>query len=105
MVLPAVVLMLAVVLAGGAAAATQVRCEEAAGAAARVIARGESEEAAVEEARSIAGERARISVGLRQGRAEAEVVMPAPGILADWGGLELSATASTLTEGVVLDDR
>lgn len=103
MVLPAIVLVLAVVLAGGAAAATQVRCEEAAGAAARVAARGETETAAVTEARSIAGERAEVSVSIRDGRAEAQVVVPAPGILGDWGALDLSATASTITEGVVLD--
>ncbi|MDO5618562.1 TadE family type IV pilus minor pilin [Kocuria sp.] len=104
MVLPAIVLVLAVVLAGGAAAATQVRCEEAAGAAARVVARGETPDAAVEEARSIAGDRARVAVEIRNGRAEAEVVMPAPGILGDWGALDLSASASTITEGVVLDE-
>lgn len=104
-VLPAIVLVLAVVLAGGAAAATQVRCEEAAGAAARVVARGESESSAVKEARSIAGDRAQVSVQIRDGRAEAEVLMPAPGILADWGALELSATASTISEGVVLDEQ
>ncbi|WP_280842249.1 MULTISPECIES: TadE family type IV pilus minor pilin [Kocuria] len=102
-VLPAIMLVLAVVLAGGAAAATQVRCEEAAGAAARVVARGETETAAVKEARSIAGERAEVTVAIRDGRAEAEVVMPAPGILGDWGALDLSASASTITEGVVLD--
>lgn len=102
-VLPAIVLVLAVVLAGGAAAATQVRCEEAAGAAARVVARGESENAAVTEARSIAGDRAQVTVAVRDGRAEAEVVMPAPGILGDWGALDLAASASTITEGVVLD--
>lgn len=103
-VLPAIVLMLLVVLAGGAAAAGQVRCEEAAGAAARVVARGETENAAVDEARSIAGDRAQVTVDVRNGRAEAQVTLPAPGILADWGGLELSATASTITEGVVLDE-
>ncbi|WP_209280895.1 TadE family type IV pilus minor pilin [Kocuria sp. JC486] len=104
-VFPAIVLTLAVVLAGGAAATIQVRCEEAAGAAARVVARGESEATAVHEARSIAGDSAEVSVEIRDGRAEAEVIVPAPGILADWGGLELSATAATITEGVVLDEQ
>ncbi|MDO4253861.1 MAG: TadE family type IV pilus minor pilin [Kocuria sp.] len=104
-VLPAIVLLLAVVLAGGAAAATQVRCEEAAGAAARVVARGETENAAIEEARSIVGDRAQVDVTIRDGRAEAEVVLPAPGILGDWGALDLSASASTITEGVVVDER
>lgn len=104
-VLPAIVLMLAVVLAGGAAASTQVRCEEAAGTAARVVARGESENTAVQEAQSIAGDRAEVTVTIREGRANAEVVVPAPGILGQWGALDLSASASTITEGVVFNDQ
>lgn len=102
-VLPAIVALLAVLLACGGAAMLQVRCEEAANAAARVMARGESERAAEQEARTIAGDRAEVSVQRRDGRADAEVVLPAPGVLGDWGALDLSASASTFSEKVIVD--
>lgn len=101
-VLPAIVLLLAVLLSCGAAAMLQVRCEEAAGAAARVLARGESPRLAEQEAQDIAGDRARVEVDLVRDRATAEVMLPAPGILGEWGALDLSASATTYSEEVIV---
>lgn len=102
-VLPVIAMLLALLLACGAAAMLQVRCEEAANAAARVMARGETVRVAEQEARTIAGDRAEVSIRRRDGRAEAEVVLPAPGALGEWGALELSASASAFSEEVIVD--
>ena len=102
-VLPAVVLLLAVLLACGGAAMLQVRCEEAAGAAARVMARGEPADAARQEAKAIAGDSARVAVDRQPDRATAAVTLPAPGILGQWDALEVSAQATTFSEEVIVD--
>jgi hypothetical protein len=60
--LPAVVLLLAMVLAGSAAGVTQLRFEEAARAGARALARGESAAAVDGIVRRLAGESAGSSV-------------------------------------------
>ncbi|MEV7607179.1 TadE family type IV pilus minor pilin [Paenarthrobacter sp. NPDC089322] len=56
--LPAVILLLAFLLAGGAAGITQLRLEEAARAGARALARGDSTEAVQGIVRRLAGEAA-----------------------------------------------
>lgn len=61
--LPAVVLLLAFLMAAGAAGLTQLRLEEAARAGARALARGEADGEVQEVVRRIGGDQARIQLG------------------------------------------
>ena len=76
---------------------------EAAGAAARVMARGESAADAQREAEAIAGDDAVVSVQRDDDRATAAVRLPAPGVLGRWESLEVSAEATTFSEEVIVD--
>lgn len=66
-VLPTLVLILVVLLAGVAAGATQLSLQEAARAAARDLARGESSQAAIATAHRLAGSEAEVTLS-RDGR-------------------------------------
>ena len=85
--MPAVVLLLAVMLAAAAAGMTLVRFEEAARASARAAARGETV--------AVAQERARAG----SDRVNVTVSGPAPGILGQWSSWTLQADAMAVTEG------
>ncbi|MFK0008541.1 TadE family type IV pilus minor pilin [Paenarthrobacter sp. NPDC090520] len=96
--LPAVVLLLAFLLAGGAAGLTQLRLEEAARAGARALARGESNSAVTGIVQRSAGEGAATGIASDGGwvRVEASArVGGALGILIPW---TLSAKADTPQE-------
>ncbi|GAA1773815.1 TadE family type IV pilus minor pilin [Kocuria aegyptia] len=101
MLLPALVLLLAVLLASAAAGMTLIRYEEAARASARAAARGESAAVIRSTALHVAGEDAAVRLGGDAGTATVTVTVtgPAPGILGTWGGWELRADASAETEG------
>ncbi|MFJ4029623.1 TadE family type IV pilus minor pilin [Paenarthrobacter sp. NPDC089989] len=96
--LPAVVLLLAFLLAGGAAGLTQLRLEEAARAGARALARGESNSAVSGIVQRSAGEGAAAGIASDGGwvRLEASArVGGALGMLIPW---TLSATADAPQE-------
>lgn len=90
--LPAVVLALLVVLLVGAAAVAQVRCTDAARAAARAAALGEGGAAVVAVATDLAGEGAEVSVTESGGWVNVTVSRP---VATGWlGGSALTASAS-----------
>ncbi|MUN62185.1 pilus assembly protein TadE [Kocuria sediminis] len=97
--LPALVLLLAVLLAAAAAGMTLIRYEEAARASARAAARGESSATVRSTAQSVAGQDAAVHLEAGTGTATVVVAGPAPGILGTWGGWELRAEATSETEG------
>ena len=99
MLLPALVLLLAVLLAAAAAGMPLIRYEEAARASARAAARGESAAVVRSTALDVAGEDAVVRLGGDAGTATITVTGPAPGILGTWGGWELRADASAGIEG------
>lgn len=92
-ILPGAALVLVAGLLAGAASAQQVRLEEAAGAGARQVARGETEATAVETVHRMAGEAAELTTGSTAGWISVTVRAPAPGPLAWWDGWQQSATA------------
>lgn len=99
MTLPGVVLMVLALLVTGQAALDEVRCTDAARAAARLAARGETDAAVVAEGQRLAPSGARISLS-RNGTqvtvsVEAALGSPAPG----WARLTLHATSSADVEG------
>lgn len=94
-ILPCIVLLLAVVLGAGACAATSVRAEEAARLAARSLARGDPPVEAQRTAREIIGSDARIGVAASGDSATVSVRTRAPGLIGAWGGLEITAEATT----------
>ncbi|WP_223841184.1 MULTISPECIES: TadE family type IV pilus minor pilin [unclassified Candidatus Sulfotelmatobacter] len=98
-VMPALVLLLAVMLAAAAAGMTLVRFEEAARASARAAARGESVAVAQDRAREIAGEDSAVTVAAGADRVTVTVSGPAPGILGTWSHWTLQADAMAVTEG------
>lgn len=98
-VMPALVLLLAVMLAAAAAGMTLVRFEEAARASARAAARGETVAVAQERAREIAGEDSAVTVAVGTDRVNVTVSGPAPGILGAWSNWTLQADAMAVTEG------
>lgn len=98
-IMPALVLLLAVMLAAAAAGMTVVRFEEAARASARAAARGETVAAAQERAREIAGDDSTVTVAAGSDRVNVTVSGPAPGILGQWSDWTLSADAMAVTEG------
>lgn len=102
-VLPCIVLLLAVVLGAGACAATSVRAEEAARLAARSLARGDPPAEAQRTAREIIGAEARIGVATSGDDATITVRTRAPGIIGAWGGLEITAEATTRVDSARAD--
>lgn len=96
--LPAVVLLLAFLLAGGAAGLTQLRLEEAARAGARAYARGESGEAVEGIVQRIAGKDAAADLASDGGWVRVKALAPAGGglgVLIPW---TLSAEADVPQE-------
>ncbi|WP_248124716.1 TadE family type IV pilus minor pilin [Micrococcus lacusdianchii] len=89
--LPAAVLMLVAVLLAGAGAVQQVRNQDAAASAARVLARGDGEAAARSAAARMAGDGADVHLATGDGWATVTVTHAGPGFLA---GALLSAEAS-----------
>jgi hypothetical protein len=79
--LPAVVLLLALLLAGSAAGVTQLRLEEGARAAARALARGDSTADVEEIVRRLAGQTAGSAVAADGEWIGVTVSGPAPGVL------------------------
>lgn len=98
-IMPALVLLLAVMLAAAAAGMTLVRFEEAARASARAAARGETVAVAQERAREIAGEDSAVTVAAGSDRVTVTVSGPAPGILGTWSNWTLQTDAMAMTEG------
>ena len=98
-IMPALVLLLAVMLAAAAAGMTLVRFEEAARASARAAARGETMAVAQERAREIAGEDSAVTVAAGSDRVTVTVSGPAPGILGTWSNWTLQTDAMAMTEG------
>ncbi|GAA4419722.1 hypothetical protein GCM10023169_10680 [Georgenia halophila] len=96
-VLPAVVMLLAVLLTAAAAAGTQVRVSDAARAAARAAALGESEAAVVAVARDLAGEGAAVVVSHEAEYVLVEVSHEIPGLLG-MADLEAGASARAMPE-------
>ncbi|GLB65990.1 TadE family protein [Arthrobacter mangrovi] len=97
-VLPAVVAVLAMLLAGATAGSTQLQLEKAAQTAARQLARGESGADAASAVRRIAGPRAALASGNAGGWVTVEVSAAVPGPWAGAGGWRLSAEASAPAE-------
>lgn len=92
-ILPSVVALVAVVVSVGVYGARTVAAQEAARATARSIARGDPWEAARANGQDIIGRDATITIEKAGAGAEITVASPAPGILGDWGGLEIHARA------------
>ncbi|WP_243635653.1 TadE family type IV pilus minor pilin [Kocuria tytonicola] len=97
-IMPALVLLLAVLLATAAAGMTTLRFEEAARASARAAARGESSAVVESTAREIAGDTASVAVGAAADRVTVTISGPAPGILGRWSTWRLDAHASAAVE-------
>jgi Flp pilus assembly protein TadG len=97
-VLPAVVAVLAMLLAGATAGSTQLQLEKAAQTAARQLARGESGADAASAVRRIAGSRAVLASGNAGGWITVEVSATVPGPWAGAGGWKLTAEASAPAE-------
>ena len=98
-IMPALVLLLAVMLAAAAAGMTLVRFEEAARASARAAARGETVAVAQDRAREIAGDDSTVTVATGSDRVNVTVSGPAPGVLGQWSDWTLQADAMAVTEG------
>jgi len=74
---PTIVVVLVAALTALFAVSTELRCTDAAATAARLVARGESAEAAQSAARAIAGSRATVQVTTRGGSVLVDVRAPA----------------------------
>ncbi len=99
--LPGAAVVLAGALLAGAATLQQIRLEEAAAATVRELARGESDARAVDTARRVAGDGARLSSSRRTGWVTVTVAHAPPGPLDWWGGWQLRATAHAPDQWVV----
>ena len=97
-VLPALVLILAVLLGAASAGMTQLRLEEAARAGARELARGEAAGSVEATVRRLAGPGAELDVAGEGGWTSVTVSSGVDGPLADVFGIRLSATASGWSE-------
>lgn len=97
-VLPAVLFLLALLLAGAAAGITQLRLEGAARAGARELARGGEAAAVTQTVRSLAGATAAASVSTDGGWSTVTVADRAGGPLGGMVPWTLSATATARTE-------
>ncbi|MCF3138104.1 pilus assembly protein [Paenarthrobacter sp. AR 02] len=98
--LPAVVLLLAFLLAGGAAGVTQVRLEEAVRAGARASARGESPGSVETIVKRLAGEAAVPGLSEEGGWCRVTATSPVGGALGYLIPWNLKASASARTESV-----
>jgi hypothetical protein len=92
--LPAVIVVLAFLLAGAAAGAAQLNLEKAAQAAVRQLGRGETEAAAAQTVRSIAGEGAAVAADSSGGWVRVRVTASVPGPWPEFGGWTLAAEAA-----------
>ena len=97
-VLPALVLLLAVLLGAASAGATQLRLEEAARAGAREAARGEAVGSVEATARRLAGPGAAVELAAEGGWTSVTVNSGVDGPFRDLFGMRLSATASGWSE-------
>ncbi|EMY34522.1 hypothetical protein D477_008938 [Arthrobacter crystallopoietes BAB-32] len=97
-VLPAVVAVLAMLLAGATAGSTQLQLEKAAQTAARQLARGETGAEAAMAVRRIAGSRAALASGNQGGWVTVRVSAAVPGPWAGAAGWTLTAEASAPAE-------
>lgn len=98
-IMPALVVLLAVLLAAAAAGMTMIRFEEAARATARAAARGETVAVARQRGHDVAGPDASVTIAGRDDRVDVIVSGPAPGILGQWSDWTLSTRATAITEG------
>ena len=89
-----VVAVIAFILLAGAAAVQQVRGQDAAASAARILARGDDEAAARDAVARMAGDDASLSHTVEGGWVTVEVVQPGPGPLAWAEVLTLTAHAA-----------
>lgn len=96
--LPALVMLLAVLLAASAAGMALIRYEDAARASARAAARGEGTAVVRATALRVAGKEASVRLAGTPATTTITVTGPAPGVLGAWGGWELRAEASADTE-------
>ena len=92
--LPTVVLVLVALVATAAVGVQQVRSQDAAGSAARILARGDGETAAAEAVRRMAGESTRLEHTEADGWVSVSVTHAGPGPLGWFDGVRLSAEAS-----------
>jgi hypothetical protein len=99
--LPGAAVVLAGALLAGAATLQQIRLEEAAAATVRELARGESDARAVDTARRVAGDGARLSSSRSTGWVTVTVTHAPPGPLDWWGVWQLQATAHAPDQWVV----
>jgi hypothetical protein len=97
--LPAVVLLCAALLVTGQAAIGEMRCTDAARAAARLAARGEPTSAVAAEANRRAPPGASVGVSRSGGQVRVVVRAPLGGLAPSWAGLTLTGTAFASTEG------
>jgi len=97
--LPVIAFVLVSVLLAGAAAVQQVRGQDAAASAARILARGDDEAAARDAVARMAGDDASLSHTVEGGWVTVEVVQPGPGPLAWAGALTLTAHATAPDQG------
>jgi Flp pilus assembly protein TadG len=97
-VLPALVLLLAVLLGAASAGTTQLRLEEAARAGAREAARGEPAGSVESTVRRLAGTRAELAVTGQGGWTSITVSSEVDGPFVEFFKLRLSATASGWSE-------
>lgn len=104
-VLPVVVVMVVVILLVGAGLGTQLRLESAARGAARELARGEQQAAAVDTAQRIGGEGARVQVSGHGVWVQVEVTRSVQAPLGPLSGAhwELSADAEARREPHLVD--
>ncbi|WP_312856713.1 TadE family type IV pilus minor pilin [Arthrobacter mobilis] len=100
-VLPALVALLGLLLAGATAGVLQLQLEKAAQAAVRQLGRGETEGRAAATVRAIAGDAVHLSAGTAGGWVTVRVAAPVPGpwgLLAGWT-LAAEATAPAELSG------
>jgi hypothetical protein len=100
-VLPALVLLAAMVIWGVVAAAGQIRCVDAARVGARAAARGDAEAAALAQAAAPAGAVVRITRDAGVVRVTVEAPSPGPGRLGAALSVRLSASAVAAREDTV----
>ena len=98
MAMPAAAILLAALLTGAAAGLTQLRLEEAAGAAARLVMRGDSGEAAEAVAR-LAGDGAALELSESEGWVHVRVESALRAPLLELLPITLAAEASAPQEG------
>jgi hypothetical protein len=96
--LPGVVLLCAALLVTGQAVLGEVRCTDAARAAARLAARGEPASAVVAEASRRAPPGAVVSISRAGPRWRVEIRAPLHGPLPDWASLTMSGSATADVE-------